>query len=165
MGPAPGHVQADENPGNKEVDDFVNYVEEDGEQKTGAGIFYVELDAERRSAESDDGLRDSVEADGLVRERILQNADQAAGEESGERIAARGRETDHDQQRKIEDGEEREAQRHPRLQEDGGQRNEDRRRNAEAVDLNLLAGCVSDGHVSGERPGRGAAIWGRCPDP
>ena len=80
-------------------------------------------------------------------ERVLQNADEAAGKESGERVAARGGETDGDEQRQIEDGEEMKAQRQPRLQEDGGERDQNRGRNAEAVNLNLLARSVSDGHV------------------
>ena len=55
-----------------------------------------------------------------MREGVLEDADQASGEESRERIAACGGEADGDEQGKIEDGEEAKAQRQPRLEKDGG---------------------------------------------
>jgi len=53
VGPTPGHLQADEDAGDKEIDELVYYIEEDGEQKTGAGIFSVDFNAERGGAKSD----------------------------------------------------------------------------------------------------------------
>jgi len=91
-------------------------------------------------------------------EGVLHNADKASGKEAGQRIAARGGETDGDEQRKIEDGEKREMARQPGLQEDGGERNENGCREAKAVNLDLLAGCVSDGHVIVECPAE-VAPW------
>ena len=66
MRPTPFHVQADEAASDHEVDHFMDHIKKDGEKKTRAGIFYVDLDAERGSGEADDGLGDSVEPDGLM---------------------------------------------------------------------------------------------------
>ena len=43
-------------------------------------------------------------------------------------------------------------QRQERLQEHGGQRDQDSRENTEAVDLDLLARCIGEGHFIGEVP-------------
>src|ERR1035441_1832750 len=158
--PTPLHVQTNEATGNHEVDNFMHDVEEDGEQKASAGIFDVELDAERGGAEPNHRFRDAVKPDGLMRERILQNADQTAGKKSRKWVAARSGETYGDQQRKIEDREKTKPQRQPRLQEDGGERDQNRRRNTEAVDLNLLARSVGDRHVLAVCPAAGVAAAG-----
>src|SRR5580658_7406619 len=92
-------------------------------------------------------------------ERILKDADQASREEPGERIAAGCGKADGDEQRKIEDGEEAKAHRQPRLEKDGGKRNKNGCGEAEAVNLNLLARCVSDGHVIVECPRLRASLW------
>jgi len=94
-----------------------------------------------------------------MRQSILQNADQAAGKQPRQRTAPRRRETDGDQQGKIEDREKRQSQRQPSLQENRSQRNQNRRRNAETVNLNLLSRCVSNGHVSADYPQRRVALW------
>ena len=99
----------------------------------------------------------------MMGQRILQNADEAAREQARQRTAPRRRETDGDQQRKIEDREETKAQRQKRLQENGGQRNQNRRRNTEPVNFNLLSRGVSDGHVSVDYPLRRVAVWVRRP--
>src|SRR6266853_4384575 len=94
----------------------------------------------------------------MMGQRVLQNADHAAREQASQRTAPRGRETDCDQQRKIEDCKKRKPQRQPRLQENGGQRNENCRRNTKTINLNLLSRCVSDGHVSADYPRRRVAV-------
>src|SRR5271166_1478130 len=92
-------------------------------------------------------------------ERVLQNADQAAGKQAGQRTAPRRREPDGDQQRKIKNGEEWKSQRQPCLQKNGSERNQNGCRNAETVDLNLFSRSVSDGHVSGDDPQPPLAVW------
>src|SRR5258706_16052648 len=94
----------------------------------------------------------------MMGQRVLQNADHAAREQASQRTTPRGCKTDCDQQRKIEDCEKRKPQRQPRLQENGGQRNQNRRRNAETINLNLLSRCVSDGHVNADYPRRRVAV-------
>src|ERR1700687_239190 len=94
----------------------------------------------------------------MMGKRVLQNADHAAREQASQRTAPRGRKTDCAEQRKIEDHEKRNPQRQPRLQENGGQRNQNRRRNTETINLNLLSRCVSDGHVSADYPRRRVAV-------
>ena len=51
--PAPRHLQAHQDAGNKEVNGLVNDVEQDREQEAGAGILDIDLDAKRRGAKSD----------------------------------------------------------------------------------------------------------------
>ena len=152
--PTPSHVQANQAARNEEEDDLMHNIEEDGQQEAGAGIFYIDLDAERRGGEPYNGFRKPIESDRVLRKRVLQNADQASRKQPGERIAASGGEANHDKQRKIEDFEKRKSQRHPRLQKDRDKREQDRGRKAETVDLNLLARGVSDGHVIVECPGQ-----------
>src|SRR5712672_4257654 len=53
------------------------------------------------------------------------------------------------------------AQRQKCLQENGGQRDQDGRGNAEAVNLNLFAGCIGKGHVIGEVPEQEAEVRAR----
>src|SRR6266851_6461489 len=159
MRPAPGHVRPDQAAGNHEVNNLVHHIEEDRKQETSGGIFHVQLDSQRGRAESHDRLRNSVESDGMMGQRVLQDADQTARQQASQRTAPRRRETDGDQQRKIEDGEKRKPQRQPRLEENGGQRNLKRRRKTEAVNLNLLSRCVSNGHVIADYPARRVAVW------
>src|ERR1700730_844543 len=94
----------------------------------------------------------------MMGKRVLQNADHAAREQASQRTAPRGRKTDCDQQRKIEDGEKRKPQRQPRLQENCGQRNQNRRRNTETINFDLLSRCVGDGHVSADYPRQRVAV-------
>src|ERR1700674_3210171 len=88
----------------------------------------------------------------MMGQRVLENADHTARKQASQRTAPRGRKTDCDQQRKIEEGEKRKPQRQPRLQENGGQRNQDRRRNTETINFDLLSRCVSDSHVMADYP-------------
>src|SRR5579863_7270395 len=90
-------------------------------------------------------------------QRVLQQTDDGAGEHAGNLTAARDGEEDHNQERQVENGEEVQPQRNEGLQEKRDQRNQDRGSRVEAVDLNLLLRCVSDGHASEEYPAARAA--------
>src|ERR1700722_9344044 len=125
----------------------MDHVEKHSEEETSAGIFNIELDAQRRGAEAYDRHGNSVKADGLLGKSILQNTNQASGKQSGERIAPGGGETDDHQKRQIENIKKRKSNGKPRLQKYRGQRNQDRCRNAETIDLDLLSRCVGDRHV------------------
>src|SRR5208282_5963602 len=90
---------------------------------------------------------------------VLQNADDAPCEQSRERIAPRRRETDRDQQRKIEDADERQPNGQERLQNQRSEWNGHRGRQTEAINLNLLSRCVGDRHVSEDHPRGQVAAW------
>ena len=83
----------------------------------------------------------------MVSQRILQKPNTRAGQQACDRAAAGHGEKDHDQQRQVENREERKSQRDKRLEENGEQGNQHRYRQTEPVDLDLLAGCVSHGHA------------------
>ena len=85
-----------------------------------------------------------------------------AGEHSGNLAAPRHGKENHHQQRQIENGEEVQPQRNEGLQKERDQRNQDGRRGAEAVNLNLLPRCVSNGHASEEYPATPEAWFAGC---
>src|SRR5215472_16237277 len=81
-------------------------------------------------------------------QHVLRQANNRPREEPCNRASSRHRKEDRYQQWKVEiNGKSREAKRDERLQKQRQQRHSDRHRNAEPVDLNLLLGCVRDGHA------------------
>lgn len=94
MLPTPGHSQSDEPARDKEVNNFVHDVKEDGEKEARAGILDVQFYPQRRGAEADDGLGDSVETDGMVSQSILQDAYDSSCHQPRQRTATRGCKSD-----------------------------------------------------------------------
>jgi len=92
-----------------------------------------------------------------MRERVLQNSDDAAREQAGQRTTPRRRKSNRDQERQIEYPNEWQPDRQKRLQNQRSEWNEDRRRNTEAIDFNLLARGIGNGHVSVGLPERPVA--------
>src|SRR5258708_1128628 len=50
-------------------------------------VFYVDLNADAGGDVADDGLRHAVDADGLVGEGVLEEADGGSGEAAGDRVS------------------------------------------------------------------------------
>src|ERR1700680_3540064 len=85
-------------------------------------------------------------------ERILQQADQRAGEQTSHLASPRHREENHHQQGQVKEREEMQPQGQKSLQKQGNQRNDNGHRSIEPVDLYLILRCVGNGHASAVYP-------------
>jgi len=151
MKPVPVLRHIDHAACHREVHSGMDQIKTQSHQEAGAGIFYIELHAERRRPVADNGFRDTVNSDRVVAEHVLGKTNHSSREQTGNRTAARHGEENRHQQGQIHvPGEGGKAQGDECLYEQCEQRDTDRHRNAEPVDLNLLIRCVSNGHVIGE---------------
>ena len=103
MPPTPLQGQFHQPARHREIHHLVDHVEKQGDQEAGADIVYVQFRAQRRRAVPYDCLRDAVNPDGLMSERILQQADQRSGEQPGHRASPRHRKKNHHQQGQVEE--------------------------------------------------------------
>src|SRR5579862_434636 len=149
MNPIPVLSHIHQEPSHGEINRRVDQIKTEYHQEAGACILNIELYAQRRRAIAHNGFRDSVEPDLIVAEHILREADESPCKQACDRTAPRHCEKNRDQQRKIQiHGETRKTQRDKGLQKEREQGNADGYRNTEPIDLNLLPGCVGDGHAS-----------------
>jgi len=119
MGPAPVQIQAHHASGDHEIQHLMDDIESDRDQQPRAHAFHVQLHSQGRRAIADHGFCDAIDSDWMMSERVLEKADARTREQPGNRTTARHGKKDHDQQRQIENGEERESQRNKRLEKDG----------------------------------------------
>ncbi len=126
--------------GHAVVDPLVQDEKDIGDEEPRARILDVNLHPQRRSQVSDDGQRNSVHAQRVVRtgEQVLQQPDNASGEAAADRVAARHREEDGHHERQVNDREVADPHRNEDLDQERDQRDEDDRRPAEVVDRDLL---------------------------
>src|SRR3974390_1781162 len=137
--PTPVLRHVDQAPGYRKVDGGMDQVEPQRNQQARSGSLDIELHAQRRRSVAHDGLGNAIDSDGIVSKHVLRKANDRAGEQSGDRTAARHGKEDRHQQRKVEvDGEAGKLQRHKCLEKQREQRNANRYRDAEPVDFNLL---------------------------
>src|ERR1700691_854329 len=73
-GPAPGLGHVDQAVGDREIDGGMDQIEAQRDQEACAGVFHIELHAQRRGAVADNGLGDAIDADGIVTEHVLRQA-------------------------------------------------------------------------------------------
>ncbi len=110
-------------------------------------VFDVDADAYGGGQKADDGFGDAVDADGMVGERILEDAHRAAHEGALDGAAAAEREEDGGQQREIELVIRAENAREPGLEHQGGQWNHDVGQERIAANFEIAAGVdAQDGH-------------------
>jgi len=95
------------------------------EQEAGAVVFGVDADAQRGRGIANDGLGDTEDAEGVVGERILGDADGGADEGGADGLTAGDGVVDGDQQGQVNEVEAAEVERKQRLQAEGEQRNDD----------------------------------------
>jgi len=81
---------------------------------------------------------------------ILEQPNDPASQQTGDLAAARHRKKNRHQKWQIKHREKMNVQGQPCLEKQRNERNSNRHRNAEPIYLNLLAGCVSNGHAIGE---------------
>src|SRR2546423_7735472 len=93
--------------GHDVIDDFLHQIKTCGHKETRAWILYVDLDAQRRGGKSDDRLRDPKQSQEGMGKAVLHQSDDHAGEQAGDGVSPRHRKKYRDQQRKVEDVEER----------------------------------------------------------
>ena len=161
--PTPLQVQSNHPASHHEIDDLVDHVENQGYEQPSARVLDVKPDAQGGGQVSDERLGNAVDTDRQPRERILKQSDGSPGQQAGNRIAPRDREEDRDQQRQIKHREKRKLPRQPRLQKESRDWNDHRYRDTEPVNLNLLARCVSNGHVIAADPAEEVAGIDRAP--
>lgn len=125
------------------VDDREAERDDDAGQRT----FYIDLKSNTCSDIADGGFGHPIDADGLVGERVLEQANDGSGEGAGDGTAAGDSEKEDDDQRQIEEGETRKRLRQKGLQKNRQQRHEQRNGGGEGVLLEFSAGSVAvDGH-------------------
>ena len=101
--PHEGGFGAEQDSGDGHVDEAGQEREAEVEKKAGGGVFDVEAHAYRCGHKADDGFCDSIDADGKPGKRVLQKADERAGQGSGDGIPACNREEDGGDERKVKE--------------------------------------------------------------
>ena len=129
----------------EEDQETVEQEEAEVDQDTGGEVFYVNLNADAGGDVADDGLGQAIDADGLIGEGVLEQADGGSGKGAGDGVAARDSEEDGDDEGEIEDGEARKGPGEKGLQQDRAQRHEQRNGWGEAVLLEFSSGCIAAG--------------------
>jgi len=107
-----------ESPINEEEQEAVDKKETKVDKDAGREVLDVDLDADAGCNVADDRLRHSVDAYGLRSKSVLKQSNGCSGESAGDRIAARDRKENGDNQREIENGEPRKGSGKQRLQQD-----------------------------------------------
>src|SRR5579863_6652861 len=79
----------------------MDQVETERNQKTRSGILDVELHSQRRSTVTDESLGDAIDANRIVSQHVLRQADDCAGEEAGNGISSCHGKENCDQQRQV----------------------------------------------------------------
>lgn len=115
----------------------------EGDDDAGEGALHIDLQPNACSDIADSGLGHTVDADGLVGERVLQQADDRPGKGSGDGVAAADGEEENDDERQIEQGEARKKLGEEGLQKNCQQRHEKSGQRREGVLLEFSAGCVA----------------------
>lgn len=111
-------------------------------------IFYVDLNAYAGSDKADDGLGHTVDADGLVGESVLKEADGGSGKGAGDGVAARDCEEDGNDQGQVEDCQTGKGPGKQGLQQNRRERHQNRDGRGEAMLLEFAAGCIAaGGHI------------------
>jgi len=141
MTPAPLKRLAEQAMSDAEVHGLVHDEENISHQKARAGVLDVDFHADRRCRVADDGVGNTVHADGMSRaaERVLQQADDGSGNATGDGIAAGDGEEDHHHHRQVDDGEPTELCADERLDQNCDQRYEDDYEQVEFVNRNLFS--------------------------
>ena len=88
----------------EEEQEAVEEEEAEVDEDAGGEVFDVDLNADAGGDVADNGLRDAIDADGLVGEGVLKQADGGSGKSAGDRVAAGDGEKDSDDQGQIENG-------------------------------------------------------------
>jgi hypothetical protein len=129
----------------KEDEKAVEQEEAEVDEDTSGEVLNVNLDADAGGDVSNDRLCHPIDADGLVGECILQEADGGSGQGAGDWIAPGDGEEDGNNERKIENCEPGKRLWKQDLKQDCAQRNQQSDRWMEAVLLKLSPGCVAAG--------------------
>src|SRR4051812_876386 len=124
----------------------MHQVEAEDHDQPRPGILYIHLHADRGCRISHDRFGDAEQTQGLMRERVLKQSDQASRGRANDLVTTRHGEKYRHQQWQIEEGEEREPHRQRCLQVDSDQRHQQPDRPAEAVNLDTFTRARSSGH-------------------
>ena len=108
-------------------------------------VLYVDLNPYARGDEADDRLGHAIDADWLVGEGVLEEADGGPGQCANDRITARDRKENRDDEREIKDRKPGKRPGKKGLQQDRAQWHQQRDCGREAVLLELSAGCIATG--------------------
>lgn len=123
--------------------DAVEEGEAEGNDDAGQRAFYIHLEPNACSDIADGRLGHSIDADGLVGERVLEQSNDGSGKRSGDGAAPRDGEEEDDDERKIEQGETWKWFREKGLQKNRKQRHKQRDGGREGVLFEFLAGGVA----------------------
>src|SRR6266404_8232348 len=116
---------AEQGPCQHPVKELVEEVKEEGQDETDHGIFHVEADADRSREIAHQRLHDAQHPDGMVAERILNQADSCAIEHRRDSFAPCQREVNRHQQRQLQISQEGNVSRYVKLEQNGDERNRD----------------------------------------